>query len=270
MQTSYQHSYKNVCRCLEIADIPIASLTKGLVLNYMYSRMKLDKVSPATVNREAAFLKCMCSRAFEWEMLPHNPFNGLRLLKEAGKREVYLSLERAESLINSFKEPISSIVEFAIYTGFRRENILSLKIEDIRFHDLTLTGEISLVTKGNKQGVYPIGSNAVSLLKRVIGDRKSGYVFISYKTGDRFRCVHATFDRAVKKLGLKVGETKLRFHDLRHVFATWLHREGVSLDALRPLMGHANRSTTDRYTTIDPLESGKVLSLMPQIRRKQA
>ena len=32
--------------------------------------------------------------------------------------------------------------------------------------------------------------------------------------------------------------TKLRFHDLRHVFATWLHKAGVSLDELRFLLGH--------------------------------
>ena len=60
--------------------------------------------------------------------------------------------------------------------------------------------------------------------------------------------------------------TKLRIHDFRHVFATWLHREGVSLDALRPLMGHKNRSTTDHYTTVDRLAIGKMLSCMPLIR----
>jgi integrase len=212
----------------------------------------------------------MCSRAFEWELIPHNPLVGLRLLKEAEKREVNLTLEQLEALINSFREPMSSIVEFAVYTGFRRENILNLKIEDIRFHDLSPTGEVSLVTKGNKQGVYPLGPNAVALLKRVMGKRKEGYVFLSVKSKNRFSCIHATFDRVVEKLGLKVGATKLRFHDLRHVYASLLHRQGVSLDVLRSLMGHASRETTDRYTTIDRLDHGKVLSLMPQLRRKQA
>jgi integrase len=270
MQASYRNSFKNVCRCKDITDAPLSGLTKGLVLSYMHQRMKTDQVSPATCNREAAFLKCMCSRAFEWELIPHNPLVGLRLLKEAEKREVNLTLEQLEALINSFREPMSSIVEFAVYTGFRRENILNLKIEDIRFHDLSPTGEVSLVTKGNKQGVYPLGPNAVALLKRVMGKRKEGYVFLSVKSKNRFSCIHATFDRAVEKLGLKVGETKLRFHDLRHVYASLLHRQGVSLDVLRSLMGHASRETTDRYTTIDRLDHGKVLSLMPQLRRKQA
>ena len=56
----------------------------------------------------------------------------------------------------------------------------------------------------------------------------------------------------MRKIALTaVDGSKLRKHDLRHVFATWLHQRGVSLDALRPLMGHKDRATADRYTTID-------------------
>ena len=40
---------------------------------------------------------------------------------------------------------------------------------------------------------------------------------------------------------------------------------GVSLDTLRPLLGHRNRSTTDRYASIDRLTIGKVLNVMPSI-----
>lgn len=102
-----------------------------------------------------------------------------------------MTLEQAQKLIESLPPVIADIVEFAIYTGFRKESILGLRIENIQFHDL------------------------------------------------------------------------------RHVFATWLHREGVSLDALRPLMGHKNRVTTDRCTTIYRLVVGEMLSLMPHIRNQK-
>ena len=71
----------------------------------------------------------------------------------------------------------------------------------------------------------------------------------------------------VRKLGLTVNDTKLRFHDLRHLFSTWLHQEEVSLDILRSLLGHRNRSTTDRYTTVDRLKYINVLDVMPTIRK---
>jgi integrase len=51
---------------------------------------------------------------------------------------------------------------------------------------------------------------------------------------------------ALKRSGLP---TTLRFHDLRHSYATWLISDGVPVDAVQKVMGHANASTTlDRYT----------------------
>ena len=268
MHNIYKNSFNNVCRCPQIANIPICSISKGLMLNYMNTRMKNDGVTPATVNREASFVRSMLSRAVDWEILESNPLNGLRLLREAEKRKVNLTPDQVASLIDELKEPIASIVEFAVYSGFRKENIFSLKIEQLRFHDITESGEVELKLKGGKIEVFPIGSQAVSLLKRVIGGRKEGYVFINSRTETRYFFIHKQFNRVVKNLGLKVGDSKLRFHDLRHIFATWLHRKGVSLDVLRPLLGHSNRSTTDRYTTVDLLACGDVLNLMPEIKRK--
>ncbi len=43
--------------------------------------------------------------------------------------------------------------------------------------------------------------------------------------------------------------TTLRFHDLRHSYATWLITDGVPVNAVQKVMGHANASTTlNRYT----------------------
>ena len=87
------------------------------------------------------------------------------------------------------------------------------------------------------------------------------------KTGTRYRSIHKAFNRAVRGLRLTIRHgAKLRFHDLGHVFVTWLHREGVSLDSLRSLLGHRDRATTDRHTTVDRLEMRSLLSLMPKIR----
>jgi integrase len=41
----------------------------------------------------------------------------------------------------------------------------------------------------------------------------------------------------------------LRFHDLRHSYATWLVTDGVPINVIQRVMGHANASTTlNRYT----------------------
>jgi len=235
----------------------------------MHTRIDQDNVTAATVNREAAFLKVMYSCAADWEIIENNPLKNLRLFPEAEKRNVDLTVEQARALLDELPDPIANIVEFAIYTGFRKDNILSLKIESVRFHNLTQTGEVELIIKGNRREIFPLGPAAVDVLRRALGSRKTGYAFTNPKTRTRYYSIHKAFDKAVRQIGLTVNGTKFRFHDLRHVFATWLHQQGVSLDILRPLMGHRDRATTDRYTTIDRIFAGKVLSVMPRIRNHE-
>jgi integrase len=242
----------------------MGNITKRLVLDFMHSRINQDGISPATANREMAIIKCIFSRAVEWDILSCNPLSGLKTLKEAEKRDVNINFEQATAFIRELSEPTASIVSFAIYTGFRKENILSLEIEQVRFHDVTPTGEVELVVKGGRREIFPL-SPAVEVIKRNIGNRKTGYVFINPETGTRFKTIHKGFNNTVRRLGLTVNETKLRFHDLRHLHATWLHKAGVSLDIVRMLLGHRDVSTTDRYISYDRLSYGNALLLIPTL-----
>lgn len=263
----YAGYFKNICRCPELVDVPVYKLTKGLVLDYARVRMEKDNIKPGSVNREIALISSMLSQASGWGLIQANPILGIRKFKEAPKRQVVLTIEQAEALIESLPHPVDKIVEFAVYTGFRLENILSLKAEQITFAE-DGTGLVSLVTKGNRRSVYPINVQAVCVVRASLGERRQGYVFRSPRTGTRYTTVRRTFNRHVKIVGLDniVDGTRLRFHDLRHVFATWLYSRGVRLEDVRILMGHSDVSTTDRYTTYDIKEAGQNLRLMPRLR----
>ncbi|MFC1552370.1 tyrosine-type recombinase/integrase [Candidatus Latescibacterota bacterium] len=267
MQTLYRYRFINIARCPQLAEIPIYTITKRLLLDYMEARLKQDGVSTATVNREASMIKCMLFRAIEWDMLDRNQLQGFKLLSEGPKREVKLTEEEASALINELKEPISSIVELLIYTGFRKESVLDMKIDSIQFHDITSTGEVSLNVKGGKTEKFPLGSNAVEVLKRVIGKRKSGYVFVNQRTGNRYSSIHKTFNTVVRKLGLTVIGTKLRIHDLRHANATWMHQAGIGKDIIGQLLGHKDSKTADRYITYDRMSYGVALEVIPKLER---
>ncbi len=76
---------------------------------------------------------------------------------------------------------------------------------------------------------------------------------------------------AVRRLDLTVPiidpegnaiESKFRFHDLRHVFASWLHNSDVDLDRLRVILGHKDRKTTDQYATLNKKAVGDSLALL--------
>jgi integrase len=239
-----------------------------VVIDYCKLRISQDGISAATANREASLLRNMLNRAVEWEILERNSLDNYRLLKEADKREVLVSPAQIQRLLDLLKPPMADIAEFAVYTGLRKENILSLKIEQVTLYDLEPGGEIELVVKGGKRRTKPLGEKAAAIIKRNIGTRQMGHVFINTRFGTRYKSINKVFDRAVIKAGLEVDGSKLRFHDLRHVTASWLSQKGVSLDIIRVLLDHEDRDTTDRYVSHDLRAYGELLNLIPAIRKE--
>jgi len=268
MQETWRGYFKNIQRARKLLDSPLSMISRNLVSAYMHKRMQQDGVAAATVNREAALIRNMLNRAVEWDYLIHNPLQGMRLLKEAPKRNVQTTREEILTLLQYMSPALANITEFAVYSGFRKENILSMKIEQVRYYDIGGGGEVDLLTKGNLYRTFALNKPAVDLLREVISDRREGYVFINPRTKTRYRSITRSFGRAVDRAGLKVNDTRFRFHDLRHLFATWLHKEGVGLDSLRFLLGHNERNTTDRYTTPTSAKLREDLDLMPVIRKR--
>jgi len=71
-------------------------------------------------------------------------------------------------------------------------------------------------------------------------DWKGGKVderFVTHKFGD-----------CVQRAGLKGLGKKLRFHSLRHTFATWLVQDGVSIYEIQKLLGHSSIEMTQIYS----------------------
>jgi integrase len=74
--------------------------------------------------------------------------------------------------------------------------------------------------------------------------RESEFVFPSpRKKGQRFRDPKVGFMKAVRSAKIP----HLRFHDLRHAFATRLVRAGVDLITVQHFLGHSSINMTTRY-----------------------
>jgi len=70
------------------------------------------------------------------------------------------------------------------------------------------------------------------------------HVFPNPRTGQPYTEVKKSFKAACKRAGI----SDLRFHDLRHTFATRLISFGVDLITVRDLLGHFSVRVTQRYT----------------------
>jgi integrase len=124
----------------------------------------------ATVNREMSTLRHMLNKAVEWGMLEKSPFDkGSRLmLKENNHRLRFLTEAEIEALLKACTElktytpHLRPIVETALLTGMRREELLSLKWEQIRNGFIYLTE-----TKSGKARQIPINDRLAEVLKEV-------------------------------------------------------------------------------------------------------
>jgi len=104
-----------------------------------YKAKRLEKVKPATVNRELACLKHMFTMAIKWGYVKTNPAKEVKLLKEPPGRLRYLKPEEVKALLASCPDHIRPIVVTALNTGMRKGELQELKWADVDFKNRKIT-----------------------------------------------------------------------------------------------------------------------------------
>ena len=141
-----------------------------------------------------------------------------------------------------------AIFELLYGCGVRVSELVGLDLDD-----LDLEGRVLRVTgKGRKERVVPFTGRVRDVLNRWLAKRTAAAeeraVFLSVRGG-------RLSDRAVRRL-VKIyaialtGDTTVHPHTFRHAYATHLLREGANLREIQELLGHAQLSTTQKYTQV--------------------
>jgi integrase len=202
-------------------------------------RAKTKAVSPATVNRETVMLKHMYRKAVEWGYLISNPIQNVKKLKEPPGRVRYVKPAEWQRLLSACSSDTRNLVIFARHTGLRRSEIFNLQWEDIDWDTKQMTIRSR---KNNTHMIIPIKNLVFNMLTRMRMNATSMFVFPG-KDGNR-RATHKTgFKAACRRAKI----TDLRFHDLRHTFASDLVNSGSDIKTIQALMGHKNIVSTLRY-----------------------
>jgi integrase len=228
--------------------ILLADVSVSLVSSYKAGRLEI--VGQSTVRKELAVLRRIFSIAIdEWELCKDNPVvRVIKSLKGDERRVRYLSPEERQRLDFTLPAWLRPIVIIALDTGLRRSNILSLTLEQVDFNrDLIVVPE----TKNGEPVSIPMTDRVRRVLHQHISARRvsSPYVF----TDEEGRCysvykVSVAFKRACERAGIE----NLRFHDLRHDFASSLVQNNVPLYRVQALLGHKDSRMTQRYAHLAP------------------
>lgn len=197
-------------------------------------------VKPATRNRYRALIRAILRAAErEWDWLDKSP--ALRTEQEPRRRVAFLSREQAENLVTQLPEKYRCLVRFALLTGLRKANVHGL-----RWDNVDLQRGMVIVhadeAKAGERILVPLNSQAKDMLA-AMPEPREGLVF---KCPDRIS--PTTWANACKRAGV----AWLRFHDLRHTWASWHAQAGTPLSVLQELGGWHSPQMVQRYAHLSP------------------
>lgn len=205
-------------------------------------------VSESTVNREFALIRSVLNRAAKvWSprWIEHAPAVPMAQLEQADPR--WLTRPQVLELVKLLPAHTADMVRVAVGTGLRRGNITGLTWDRVDLKARTVYVPPS-EAKGKRGFVVPLNDEVVAVLKRWRGKHETN-VFV-FRRKPVYQVATRAWREAVKALGME----GLRFHDLRHTWASWQAQAGTPAYALRELGGWATDAMVRRYAHLGAVD----------------
>ncbi|NYS60554.1 tyrosine-type recombinase/integrase [Vreelandella salicampi] len=196
--------------------------------------LKLKGRSQSTINNHIQIVKRVLNLAYrEWEWLDRPLGDKLKKPNPKNERHVYLAVGDLQRLLQAIPDKRGDdkkLIALAALTGLRQGELLSLDPSNVQGGRILLRPD---QTKNGKTRVVPVPEDAQPWLRDL--------PFASDKYTLRW-----TWGAARKA----IGREDLRFHDLRHSYASLLAQAGENMTTVRDLLGHSSLLVTSRYSHI--------------------
>lgn len=221
-------------------------------------------LSPATVRRIHGVLHQALNVAVDRHLIVKNPTDDVTLPKKVTAAKTILNDKQLERFMEAIKadERWHDFFYLEITTGLRRGELCGLMWTDFDAAKGTLTVRRTLHNK--EGGGYYVGETKTGAGRRIIklppstvqllSERKrtsiSQWIFPNPIHPEDPIMPNSGYTR-MKKLLAEAGLPDMRFHDLRHTFATHALTSGVDAKTLSGILGHTKTSfTLDTYTHV--------------------
>lgn len=284
-------------------NVDIEQITLMQLEQWRSQQKKKRNLKASSLNREITALKAALNWGVTMELIEKNPIGSkFKALKETDSEKIvrYLSNEEHARLMNAlderegkmraerqnhnnwlkerghaplpdlkyFVDHLKPMVLISLNTGIRKNALFSLEWRDVNLDNRTLflRAEAAKNSTANYVPMNNVVCDVFRLWRAQSHSTKArDLVFPSPKNGQKMDNCRNAWEALLKKAEID----NFRWHDMRHDFASHLVMQGVDLNTVRELLGHADMKMTLRYAHLAPAAKLKAVEGL-ELRRKSS
>ena len=261
-----------------LGKIPLCDL-KTAHVQMLYNRMLKEGLSAKSLKNLHGVLHEALERAVLINLIPKNVSNACVLPKVKQAEMHPLQGEEIPRFLDAIKgDTFKNVFYVDLFTGMRQGEILGLTWDCISFDRQTIFLSRQLQRSRKKRGEYYFADlknsktryiqpapEVMAVLQQIKNEQTAirntpgtswhndmNLVFVD-KKGRNLSCM--TLYHHFKAIAARIGKPEMRFHDLRHTYATLSLQTGANIKTVSSQLGHATTAfTLDRYGhTTDPM-----------------
>lgn len=237
---------------------PLEETTREDIMDFAKALRDSDNAAATVANRVRG-VKSFFKGCVEYELLPADPAEKVRVPKTPKQHHRILTVEEAQQMLRVCDQQRYTgarnfnLVLVLLDTALRNSEASGLRLDHVRLKQASPSLWV-VSGKGDKDRQVPLHPRTARSLLRYLPQREgflrrnrmedSGYLFLTKNGG---RMDKDAVQDALQKVCKAAGVAPVKPHDLRHTSATWAALDGMNAYQLAAKLGHSSISTTTIY-----------------------
>jgi integrase/recombinase XerD len=279
--SSYKIDLEKLAIFLSAKNIELEFAKKENIQDYLRTP-ELQSYSASSLQRKISCFRNFYNFLENDNLINNNPLDEIKSPKTVKNLPKFLTESEIKTLLDlllqdtsEFGIKLSCMLEIMYSAGLRVSELVNLPVSAIKFVDNKIADYLIIKGKGNKERIAPLNETAKTMLVRFLLLRKQvGLDYSKWLFVGNFRSCklpkkilkhnpatinfadkplsRQRFNKMLKELAIKanIDPSRVHPHVFRHSFATHFLNRGVDLRILQELLGHADISTTEIYTSV--------------------
>ena len=284
-KASTYESYRGHCEkhiIPALGNIRLKDLTSKQIQQFLNAESKTGNgktggaLSPKTMRNMRVVLDVALKQALAEELIHSNPIP-LTVIKSARSKKLEVMTDDMQETLDKYlienEDPYHPAIRFDLYTGMRRGELCALRWRDYneKTGRITVDETVRRLTNydakpGEPKTIMVFNDTKTEssyrelqlpgFLRELIDEQKRTFAskfripqpddFIFFSSNGKMLDpdnLQHHFLRLLRKLGME----HVKFHAIRHTFATRAIESGIAVSTVSGLLGHANVTTTTRF-----------------------